>query len=270
MRQLLLVSYYWLIFSSASFAQPAYDTVALTKSANPFYLKLNPFALLEFDGGIGISGEYVWTKRKLGFQLEVQPVLFSYDGVLEDADGTAGFESPENTIESAMPVGFKLRPEIRYYFNARKGLFKEIKETMKDIIPWRKSRTPIQTYVAIDFLYKYTQRERLGDLLVSNGGVGTSYRQRTTYTDVKKVLGFDLKAGAISPIGKSNRWLIEAYIGLGYRHKTYSYKNLPPGVSAPARNLFLVARSPTDNRENLGLKVNGVSLPATFKLVCRL
>ena len=114
MRQLLLVSFYWLIFSSASFAQPAYDTGALTKSVNPFYLKLNPFALLEFDGGIGISGEYVWTKRKLGFQVEVQPVLFSYDGVLEDADGTAGFESPENTIESAMPVGFKLRPEIRY------------------------------------------------------------------------------------------------------------------------------------------------------------
>lgn len=233
-----------------------------------FYLKLNPLAIAELDGGTGVSIEYISATAKLGLQLEVQPIYFSFDSF----NGDGGFESPERTIKSGMPTGIEIRPEVRYYLKTKsKGIPKIIKTVMADVIPFRRRRSPLFVYTSVDFLYKHTTRERLGELNISNGDVGTGYNQKGTYTDIKKVMGFDIKAGALSPIGKSARWMIDTFIGLGYRYKTYSYKNLPAGASQPGRILFIGSTENNQGvKENLGLKVHGISLPAGLKLTYRL
>lgn len=265
MPKLLLAVLSWIWVSGIAVAQG--DTPSVTKPASKFYLKLNPFALLELDGGIGFSGEYIPAGSKIGFQLQVQPLFFSYDKL----DGANGFESPVNSTNSGMPTGIKLRPEIRYYFTAkRKGLYNNFVHLMQDVSPFRKRKSPLQTYAAIDFLYKHTQRERLGTFTVTNGSVSTGFSQRAFFTDIKKVIGFDIKAGAVSPMGKTGRWLIEAYLGIGYRQKTYSYKNLPAGSNEPERNRFLETGSANTPEENLPLNLIGISLPAGLQLVYQL
>ena len=143
MRYLLWVIFYGFIYCNAGFAQTTYDSLSVKKPVHQFSLKLNPFALLELDGGIGLSAEYVWTKYKIGLQLEVQPIFLSYDNIIVSGDGTPGFEAPENTITSAMPTGMEWRPEVRYYFTATKGLYKTFGKLIKDIIPFRKTKTPL-------------------------------------------------------------------------------------------------------------------------------
>lgn len=260
MPKLLLAVLCWLLAGSA-FAQK--DTPSVITPVNEWYLKINPLAVFEIEGGIGFSGEYLFVKTKLGIQLEIQPVLFSLYKNYE-------VEEPINTIASGAPLGIELRPEIRYYFDglhARKYHRRRVLRADGTELPRKNER---RAYAAVDLLYKYVQRERLGELNVNNGGTAPPFRQRAVYTDVKKMTGFDVKIGAVSSISQSNRWLIEVFIGFGFRHKKFSYKDLPVGVSEPLRrnsiNLFGVRNAPT----TVITERNASSLPAGIKLVYRL
>jgi hypothetical protein len=260
MPKRLLTVLCWLLAGSA-FAQN--DTVSVVTPVNEWYLKINPLAVFEIEGGIGFSGEYLFVKPKLGIQLEIQPVFFSmYKNY--------SVEEPLNTLESGAPLGIELRPEIRYYFDGVRSK-KYHKRTIlrADGTPLHR-KNELRGYAAVDFLYKYVQRERLGELNVSNGGIQPPFRQRAVFTDVKKITGFDVKFGAVASISKSNQWFIEFFAGLGFRHKKFSYKDLPVGVSEPIRgnpiSFFGVRNTPTA----LVSERNASSLPAGIKLVYRL
>lgn len=260
MRCTLVALCCWLLAGSPVFAQQK-DSIPRIRPNNSWFIKLSPFSFLESDGGIAFTGEYVLEKSKLGLQLELQPIFFSTN-TRENAEP----EAPVNTIRSGAPLGIKLRPEIRFYPagvnepSYRKNSFLQRSQYRNKL---RK------TYIAIDFLFKYTQRERLSRVDVSNGGVGTAFQQLVIYTDKKLVLGGDVKVGSLVPLSHNRRWFAEWYIGLGIRYKKYSYTNLPTDVAPPARRrLFTLGNRDRDNL--LGLTRTGVSLPAGLKIVYRL
>ena len=62
---------FFLLVPTACCAQ---DSVRIVPH-NQLFLKVNPLAIFETDGGIGFSAEYLFPKAKLGVQLEVQPIF---------------------------------------------------------------------------------------------------------------------------------------------------------------------------------------------------
>ena len=87
---------------------------------------------------------------------------------------------------------FRSRTEIRLYLSNRK------------VAPWG-------AYLALEGFYKHLSQPREGEI---NRG---SYRQIANYRYIKNVAGGHLKLGAQTNIGDSDRWLFDAYMGLGLR-----------------------------------------------------
>jgi hypothetical protein len=261
MHQLLMAVLCWLLMFSASAQQNKKPNVL---PDNEFYLKLNPFALLETDGGVSISGEYIRASSKLGFQLELQPVWYSGS----NTDGKNGPEAPINAEKSGMPLGIEVRPEVRYYVgnnSYRRRRSRLFLQPINYLLGYSAER---RTYIAIDLLYKHVQRERLGTFDVFNGGPFPAYTYKAKFTDVKNIIGANFKIGFVSSIFESEHWFLESYIGFGLRRKKFSYKNLPPDVSEPDRRQFLTLFPNRTNRPGTE-SINGISVPAAVKLVYR-
>lgn len=260
----LLMAVLCCVIAASNVALAQSDSLNIITPVNEWYLKASPLALLENEGGFGVSIEYIAIKPKLGFQLEVQPILLTAysDGNLQN--------EPAGTLQSGNPFGIKLRPELRYYFEG----IKSKKYTRRIIYQpngmplLRKNET--RAYAVVDFLYKYTQVERLGTFTINNGGTTTGYNQKAIYKDVKQVIGFDIKMGSVASISKLNRWFIEFYGGMGYRSTKYSFKNLPAGVSGPARSgpIRIFGRRRLIN--NTDERLDEFSLPLGIKILYRL
>jgi hypothetical protein len=262
MRFLLLAALGWLFASSTLVAQ----NIQLPTEVSGFYVKASPLAMLETDGGITIAAEYLMSHPRLGFQLEVQPIFFS----LSNINGQEGRQAPVNTQSSGMPLGIELRPELRYYFTFDKMLKTggPLFRFSKDKGTTRYKSTGRRNYIAVDFLYKYAVRQRQSELNVFNGGTNPAYIQQYTYKDVKQVTGLSLKFGTVRSISNNGKWLLEYYIGIGSRHKTFSYKNIPVGVAPPNRR-SLVSFFANRNGNQI-MEEDGVSIPAGVKLVYQL
>lgn len=87
---------------------------------------------------------------------------------------------------------FRSRSEVRLYISQRKA-------------------APLGTYLALEVLYKNISQPRESEM---NRG---SYFELTKYRYVKNVLGGHFKIGVQTTIGGGDRWLFDAYIGLGLR-----------------------------------------------------
>lgn len=87
---------------------------------------------------------------------------------------------------------FRSRTEIRLYLSNRK------------VAPWG-------VYLAVEGFYKHMSQQRESE--ISRG----SYFEIASYRYVKNVTGGHLKVGVQTDIGDGDRWLFDAYMGLGLR-----------------------------------------------------
>jgi hypothetical protein len=266
MPKLLLGWLYIILWSYPSFAQEN-DSVPLIVPVNEYFLKLSPLSFIEADGGLSISGEYVLSKSRLGLQLELQPILFNiYNNRRSNGDG---IEMPDNVRASGMPLGIELRPEVRYYLEGvRSRPYRPHVVTRPDGTKvYRKPEA--RAYVALNFLFKRTRTERLGDVTISDGGTQPAYRQVATYKDIKQVWGLDLRLGSVFPLSRQGLWFLEPYLGIGLRYKKFRYKGLPVGASKPQRP-FIGITEWSSNPDDPDSWRAGFSLPAGLRVSYRL
>jgi hypothetical protein len=265
MPKLLLSWLCTVLWSCPLFAQDS-DSVPLIVPVNEYFLKLSPLAFLEADGGLSISGEYVMSKSRLGLQLELQPILFN---VYNNGNGN-GIEVPDNVRASGMPLGIELRPEVRYYLDGLRSKPYRPKMVYKQdgTKEYRKSNAA-RNYLALNFLFKQTKTERLGDVTISNGGTQPAYRQVATYKDIKQVWGLDLRLGSVFPLSRQSHWYLELYLGIGVRYKKFRYKDLPVGASEPERP-FIGITEWSSNTNDPNSRRTGLSLPVGLRVSYRL
>lgn len=248
----------YLLAGNGCFAQ---DSI-LVVPPNEWFLKISPLAVFETEGGIGISGEYVLPKYKLGLQLEVQPVFFT---VAKDG---YKIDHPRDILESGSPSGIKLRPEVRYYLKGvRSAPYSQSAIKGFNGKPVHMA-APIRVYVAVDFLYKSVQTDRTTNFLIRRGVIQYTNPVKATYTDVKQVYGFDCEIGSVSQSFPNPHWWAEAFIGFGGRLKHFSYRNIPEGAVAPDRFFHFFTYRITYSSSHTTLF--RISIPAGVKLVYRL
>jgi hypothetical protein len=242
MLKLLVKLLCCLLYVGMANAQPKDSLSKMTG----LFLKVNPLAILETDGGLGFSVEYILPKAPIGIQLEVQPIFFSLYGAIK----RNGWEAPVYTTHSGRPKGIEIRPEIRWYLSGKRAADRSDEN---------------QFYLATDFLFKRTWRKRTSTIKLNP--VST---QVASYTDIKNVLGFDIKAGYIIAVSDDAKRWIELFGGLGMRVKEFSYSHLPNGAVDPLRRDVLQVKI-FNNDEEIGhsLKSYGFSFPIGFKYVYR-
>lgn len=104
--------------------------------------------------------------------------------------------------ETKRTWGFNIRPSLRMYHGKRnKG------------------------YLQAQAFYKmatYTLHDWVGKDCVN--GV-PAYEQEMDFDYRKKVVGFNIIAGTLLPLSRDNKWFIDLYGGLGFRHKTHRMVN---------------------------------------------
>lgn len=218
MHKLLLVILCSPLVNNISYARHSGDSM-LVIPKNKWFLKISPLSIFETDGGICFSSEYLIARKKIGFQLEVQPILFSV------AKNGYKFDQPKGIVESGRPSGVKLRTEVRYYFKGlRSESYYQHFITGFNGKPVRVAE-PIRIFIGVNFLCKNVQTERVNDFVINRGSIQYINPLKAMYTDVKKVYGFDLNIGSVSQSFPNPHYWVEAFIGIGGRLKFFSYRS---------------------------------------------
>lgn len=202
------------------------------KKTDGLYLRLAPTTLLDLEGGLSAGLEYR-LPNNISFVLE--PALLLWNWMPE---GNSSVEY------NPYQLGYKLKPEVRYYFERRK-----------------KSPKRGQSFVAYEFMYKHTNRklEREFGYYCNPLGNNCAFLKRDIYVEIKEVFSHSLKFGFQRRLGRN--WLLEYYFGIGIRTKQINYRDIPP-------NAFFIPE--TDVSRILDLKDENIpypSFPMGVKLV---
>ncbi len=150
-----------------------------------------------------------------------------------------------NEINLGNPNGYKLKPEIRFY------LYKKNKVD------------PTRLFFALEGLFLKTKTTNYTDLPIMDNMGNIVYYYLGGFDEIKKVTGFNTKAGIQIPRFFIPKMMIELYAGIGIRGKKYSYKDLPAGavVEQRAQSGFLL---------NTDIDGSYPSIAAGFKLVYKI
>ena len=143
------------------------------------------------------------------------------------------------------PNGYKLKPEIRFY------LYKKNKED------------PTRLFFALEGLFLKTKTTNYTDLPITDNMGNIVYYYLGGFDEIKKVTGVNTKAGVQIPRFILKKMMIELYVGIGVRSKTYSFSNLPNGAVVEQRGT---------SRLLLQTDIDGSypSIAAGFKLVYKI
>lgn len=194
---------------------------------NKIFLKTNPFSFLELEAGLNL-GIDILGKSRLNFSGDVNFIFYN---IAIDND---------NFLTTAPPLGFRFKPELRYY----------ILENKKD------NR---RIYIAIEGLLTKINSKFFSTVNVNNNLGNFIYTQRISYNEIKTVVGASAKIGYRLALKRySEKYFLDFYLGLGARQKFFKQKNIPAGI-----NIDLTNRRGVFNRDDIVLP----SLPLGIKFV---
>ena len=150
-----------------------------------------------------------------------------------------------NEINLGNPNGYKLKPEVRFY------LYKKNKVD------------PTRLFFALEGLFLKTKTPNYSDLPITDNMGNIVYYYLGGFDEIKKVTGFNTKAGIQIPRFFIPKMMIELYLGIGLKSKTYSFSNLPSGAVIEQRGT---------SRLLLETDIDGTypSLAAGFKLIYKI
>jgi hypothetical protein len=197
---------------------------------NAMVVTLNPFSFAEPDAGFTPGVEY-FIGNKVSVLSDVGIIFY-------DAWGQDAFSNNnKNTL-----LGYKIKPELRYYATAE-------------------NKVADGFFMSLELLYKHVNYKRNQGVQVFDNIGNFIYTDFRGYNVIKNVVGASAKFGLRVFFTEEENLGLDIYLGLGYRRKFYSAKNVPPGGSVDLTN-FDGFRFSTDD-------TNGgtVNLPAGMKLV---
>ena len=150
-----------------------------------------------------------------------------------------------NEINLGNPNGYKLKPEARFY------LYKKNKHD------------PTRLFFALEGLFLKTKTTNYSDLPITDNMGNIVYYYLGGFDEIKKVTGFNTKAGIQIPRFIIPKMMIELYLGIGVKSKTYSFSDLPSGAVIEQRGT---------SRLLLETDIDGTypSLAAGFKLIYKI
>ena len=198
---------------------------------NDINIRTNILSWLEPNAGGPVLGMEYFINKK--FSIGADAGLIFYNLAKGENDNLAN------------PWGFKAKPEIRYY------LYKKDKED------------PTRLFFAIEGLYIKTRTINFNDLPIADNMGNIVYYYIGGFSEIKKVIGVNSKAGIQIPRFLFKKMLLELFAGIGIRGKKYSYKDLPAGavVEQRAQSRFLL---------NTDIDGSYPSIAAGFKLVYKI
>jgi hypothetical protein len=176
--------------------------IAIKKSDYKFALRVMPLSLIDFiQPSVTIGGEYK-IDENISFGLDCSYLI-------------PLIQSETNFYVNK---GFILKPSVRIYLNANK-----------------KSR--LATYFEPDFFWKriYNERSEWMPIYLPNGNLG--YHQQKLFTELKEVLGVNMKFGIQQSIIGDNI-LMEVYGGAGLRTIYRSVADEPNFIPSENRSFF--------------------------------
>ncbi len=147
-----------------------------------------------------------------GFTAGVEYGLSNRWSVLSDA-GIIFYSPGENTNDNSRDgiLGYKLKPELRFYFGDKKMLN--------------------GGFVSIEGLYKHVNYQRFDGLPVFDNLGNLAYTYFGGYRIIKDVVGFNIKLGYRFYFSPERKIGMEFYGGFGARQKNFALRDLPPGGS---------------------------------------
>ena len=198
---------------------------------NDINIRTNILSWLEPNAGGPVLGfEYFITKK---FSLGSDAGIIFYNPV------------KDNDINLGNPTGYKFKPELRFY------LYKKNKED------------PTRLFFALEGLFLKTKTTNYSDLPITDNMGNIVYYYSGGFNEIKKVTGVNTKAGVQIPRFILPKMMIEFYVGIGVRAKTYSFTNIPNGAVVEQRRA---------SRFLLNTDIDGSypSITAGFKLVYKI
>ncbi|MES2732382.1 MAG: DUF3575 domain-containing protein [Bacteroidota bacterium] len=210
-------------------AQTITDSITIRKPG--FILKIAPLSILDVDPTYQLALEY-FLNRQWSIQQEM-------------GYGNKYILSPNVSTTAKPNAIWRLRTEVRYYLGR----------------PLAKT-TVTGAYFALEGLYKqvHTQKSESVGRDCDNGNC--AYFQELTYTSVKEVAGIHLKMGKQWLLGKSKRFALDVYSGVGWRMIFLKSADLPEGTSISAENF----RTPFFSQTSESGRYSYPSLSAGFKV----
>lgn len=207
------------------------QAVTAQPKKNDINIRTNILSWLEPNAGGPVLGMEYFINKK--FSIGADAGLIFYNLAKGENDNLAN------------PWGFKAKPEIRYY------LYKKDKED------------PTRLFFAIEGLYIKTRTINFNDLPIADNMGNIVYYYIGGFSEIKKVIGVNSKAGIQIPRFLFKKMLLELFAGIGIRGKKYSYKDLPAGavVEQRAQSRFLL---------NTDIDGSYPSIAAGFKLVYKI
>ncbi|MEQ1553546.1 MAG: DUF3575 domain-containing protein [Ferruginibacter sp.] len=177
---------------------------------NDFYLRTNLLSFIEPDAGITLGGEYFLSQH---FSLGVDVGVILYK--------TIDFEERRNL---GHPIGYKIKPEIRYYFNKNKTTDKA------------------KMFLAIEGLFLKNTKKNYTALDIRDNNGTFLYQYLGGFNEIKKVKALVVKTGVQIPRFIFKKMKIEFYAGLGVRKKSFSNKDTPAGATftIPRGGTFII------------------------------
>jgi Protein of unknown function (DUF3575) len=192
-----------------------------------------PTSFMELDGGFTAGIEYRFSKR-LALLNDAGIIFLNPNNSNEENSGRDGI------------LGYKIKPEIRWYFKNR-------------------SKHPNDGgFVALEGIYKHVNYQRFDGLPVFDNLGNLAYTYFGGYRIIKDVYGAAVKFGYRRFFGPKYKVGLELYLGLGSRQKNFALRDLPPGGSFD-REFFGERFFNIHWREG-----NIASMPAGFKLLWRI
>jgi hypothetical protein len=199
---------------------------------NAVVVTLNPFSFAEPDAGFTPGVEY-FIGNKVSLLSDVGIIFY-------DAWGADAFSNSNGNRNNL--IGYKVKPELRYYATSQ-------------------NKVADGFFIGLELLYKHVNYKRNQGVQVFDNVGNFIYTDFRGYNVIKNVIGASAKFGFRAFFTKEENLGLDIYLGLGYRRKTYSTKNVPPGGSVDLAN-FDGFRFNTD--DNNGGTIN---LPAGLKLI---
>lgn len=198
---------------------------------NDINIRTNILSWLEPNAGGPVLGFEYFINYK--FSIGTDASLIFYNPVKSEGDNLAN------------PWGYKVKPELRYY------LYKKSKPD------------PTRLFFAIEGLYIKTRTINFNDLPITDNMGNIVYYYIGGFSEIKKVIGVNSKAGIQIPRFLFKKMLLELYAGIGIRGKKYSYRDLPDGavVEQRAQSRFLL---------NTDIDGTYPSITGGFKLVYKI
>lgn len=171
----------------------------------PFTIKVMPLGLLNPVQQSLMFHADIPLARHFGIEMGVGPVLNS-----------AVYAS----LKGEEYKGYRVRPALRYYFDNRSGGY---------------------SYLALASKFYHIDSKEFVQVL-RQGAQYTEWMLRRIVTDTK---GVSLQAGAQLYLGARKRFLIEPFIGAGWRWTNVKWSELPPDAELQEEfRLFQIRRQP--------------------------